>query len=97
VVEITFKMVRETPCGYWIKEFITEHWVSKPSRKRFAYPTQNEAMVNFKARKTRQIGILSRQLERAKIALTYVQNDQPESTRINPLKIRGVLWQKNQY
>jgi len=64
-----FKMVKETPCGWWIEpksDFWNmrgkKRWVSKTARKRFAYPTKEEALVNFKARKRRQIGILKAQL-----------------------------------
>ena len=67
-----YKMLRETACGYWIdtsgygKSY--ETWVSKTSRKRFAYPSKHEAMINFKHRKQRQITLLERNLARSKAA-----------------------------
>jgi hypothetical protein len=76
--ERKFKLLKETPCGYWIlpdwgynypesEEF--KRWVSKVSKKRFAYPTKEEALVSYMARKKRQIEILKSQLKRAEIAL----------------------------
>jgi len=68
-----YEMLRETACGYWIntsgygKSY--ERWVSKTSRKRFAYPTKYEALINFKHRKQRQIKLLEVNLSRAKAAL----------------------------
>lgn len=72
-----FYLIKETPCGYWIgksnNEFTQFHerkrWVSKTSRKRFAYPTKQEAAESFKARKKRQIQILGAQLDVARRAL----------------------------
>jgi len=61
-----YESIRETTCGYWIDD---ERWVSKTSRKRFAYPTKHEAMINFKHRKQRQIKLLKANLSRAEAAL----------------------------
>jgi hypothetical protein len=47
-------------------------WVSNDCRKRFAYPTKAEAMVNFKKRKERHIKILRSQLSRAEDALRAI-------------------------
>lgn len=51
-----FRVLRETPCGFWIREHYTgrERWVSKTSRKRYAYPSIEEAEESFRIRKTRQ-------------------------------------------
>lgn len=68
----TFEVLGETPCGYWIKLFYwgdDKKWVSKVARKRFAYPSEQEAMRSFKARKRRQIEILEGQLNHARQAL----------------------------
>jgi hypothetical protein len=74
VEEWVFYLVRETPCGYWISSSPNyreegmrwygerKRWVSKTSRKRYAYPTRAEAKVSFKARKHRQVGILRNRL-----------------------------------
>ncbi len=76
VRELEFALVRETPNGWWIKNAPGHYgildkpkWVSKTSRKRYAYPTKEEAMANFRARKTRQIEILRYRLDRAIRAL----------------------------
>ncbi len=50
--------------------FENKYWVSKTSRKRFAYPTQMEAIESFIARKQRQIKILTKQCIKAKNAFT---------------------------
>ena len=77
-----YELLRETPKGYWIIDTIWEHhesveiykkWVSKTARKRFAYPTKKEALENFKARKQRQIHILTYQLSDAKKALMLAE------------------------
>ena len=83
-----FKLFKETPAGYWIipeywsvaDEMTTSinerynKWISKTSRKRFAYPTKEEALESFKMRKQRQIPILKAQLECAKEALKVAEN-----------------------
>ena len=52
----------------WGHKSLEMKWVSKTSHKRYAYPTEEQAMVNFKARKKRQIKILTNQLTRARMA-----------------------------
>lgn len=68
-----YELVRGTRCGYWINSPIyrmkKDKWVSKTSRKRFAYPSKEEAMTNFIARKQRQICCLRESMERAKQSL----------------------------
>ena len=63
----TFSLIKETPSGYWItnNKLDGKSWISKHSRKRFAYPTKEEALESFKARKRRQIKIVSAQLRSA--------------------------------
>ena len=79
-----YKLVRETPKGYWIIDDLWHYdeesvetykkWVSKTARKRWAYPTIEEALTSFKARKNRQIRILTHQLKGAKVALKLAEN-----------------------
>lgn len=78
--EWVFTVIKETPCGYWITGYdnsfgvnYRSRWVSKTSRKRFAYPTRKEALVGLKARKIRQIEILSGHLEQAQQALDIAE------------------------
>jgi hypothetical protein len=73
-----FKVIKETPCGYWIKLFYSgddKKWVSKVARKRYAYPYKHEALTSFKARKKRQIEILQAQLSQARTALRWAKPD----------------------
>ena len=80
-----YKLVRETPKGYWIIDDLWDYdeesvetykkWVSKTARKRWAYPTKEEALVSFKARKRRQIRILTYQLSEAKTALKLAEGE----------------------
>lgn len=64
-----FDVISETPCGYWIIWPMEKYWVSKTAKKRFAYPTKEEALRSFRKRKERQISIYSARLKRAKEAL----------------------------
>ena len=72
-----FNVVRTTPKGYWISipYSFKLKWVSSEAKKRFAYPTKEEALQSFRARKRRQVAILSYQLERAKMALNVSEGD----------------------
>ena len=74
---LEFYLIKETAKGYWIKhqwdvkeEY--KRWVSKNGKKRFAYPTKEEALYNFKKRKERQIKILQSLLNNTKMALEQV-------------------------
>lgn len=68
-----FEVLSETPKGYWINiyHFFNDRkmgmkWVSKTGKKRFAYPTKEEALESFRARTSRCIKILTARLEDAK-------------------------------
>jgi len=77
-----YVMLRETPQGYWIisKHYANypksvnsyleklKKWISKTSRKKYAYLTKKQALENFIARKRRQIDHSLYFLNRAKIA-----------------------------
>lgn len=73
----TYNLLRETPKGYWIGYGCLEIgslrsegiWVSKTSRKRFAYPTKEEALDNFIKRNQKRIKILKGQIESCEIAV----------------------------
>jgi hypothetical protein len=80
-----YVLLRETPCGYWIAPkwavnrcSITKEkykkWISKDSKKRFAYPTKKEALQNFEKRKLRQIWWGEYNTERAKSALSELSS-----------------------
>ena len=80
VVQKSFKVIKETTCGYWILWFGSQihlgppaKWVSRTTKKRYAYPTLSEALKSFRARKRRQIQILEAQLGIARTALLFAQ------------------------
>lgn len=70
-----FKMFKETPKGYWIGyggfESLLGHqrWVSKTAKKRYAYPTKEQALLNYIKRTERRIEILESQLWASETAL----------------------------
>lgn len=68
-----FKAIRETPCGYWILDYSRERWVSKDSMRRFAYPTKEEAWVNFVARKNRQLKLLKARMRDVEHTLDIIK------------------------
>lgn len=77
-------LVDETPKGYWIcfgnpvEGMMRSHkrWVSKTTKKRYAYPTKAEAMNNFVLRKKMQKRILKAQLEICQSALELGLSEQ---------------------
>ena len=66
---IEYQLVKETPKGYWIThrswrlQMISPKWISKTSRKRFAYPTKQEALTNYIKRTERRLDILNYQIK----------------------------------
>ena len=78
-----YSLVKETPKGYWISYGDSDFhgfqkWVSKTSRKRFAYPTEKEALNNFIIRTTRRAEILRTQLDACTIALNLAKKKENE-------------------
>lgn len=68
-----YLVVKETTKGYWISRSGFEYgkrWVSKTSRKKYAYPTKEQAWDNFMRRTERRIKILSYQLDFSKASLS---------------------------
>lgn len=72
-----FVLVKETPKGYWIcpkwdhrQEY--KQWVSSGGKNRKAYPTKEEALLNYQRRKERQINILEARLSSARSGLYQV-------------------------
>lgn len=80
-------VVKETPKGYWIRQNIEpfwasdDMWVSKTSRKRFAYPTKEEALESFLIRKRKYLGHLERNLTNTKRLIQLAENLKDESKR----------------
>lgn len=73
VTMLEFDVVKETPRGVWLEMYGTKRFCLKNARKRYACPTQVEAKESFIARKKRQIKILTKQLEHAKLALEMIE------------------------
>ena len=77
----TYNLHKETPKGYWIGYGHPDNgysqgdsrWVSKTAKKRYAYPTKEEALINFIKRTERRVEILSRQINVCKITLKYAE------------------------
>lgn len=83
----TYEVIKETPCGYWISDYkhhdpdkairnkyTWTKWVSKDGKKRYAYPTREEALHSFIIRKHRQIGHAERHLDFAKQSLKQAEH-----------------------
>jgi hypothetical protein len=69
-----FAITKTTPCGFWIGlGWEKKRFVLSSGRKRFAYPTREEALESFIARKKRQIMLVEYRLERSKGALAVAQ------------------------
>jgi len=73
-----YELKKETPCGYWIcleSGYSWKKWISKTSKKRFAYPTKKEAMINLIKRTETRLRILNRQVDLCKSVLYKVRNE----------------------
>lgn len=72
---MTYNLHKETPKGYWIgyghpdEIHGDSRWVSKTTKKRYAYPTKAEAMNNYIKRTERRIKILESHLLKSKYGL----------------------------
>lgn len=69
---LEYQIVKETPRGIWIEEYIgKKRFVNLSARKKFACVSKEDALISFRKRKERQIRILENQLRFAKEALLY--------------------------
>jgi hypothetical protein len=92
-----YDLLKETPKGYWVgygdlgyNKYNWKKWVSKTSKKRFAYPTKEEALVNFTKRTEKRLRILDWQLQVCKISLNIVKNT--DFLNEKPLKFKKTTW-----
>ena len=71
----TYDLLKETEKGYWIgyKGFPFKKWIPKKSKRRYAYPTKEEALKNFITRTKRRVNILQRQIECCKISISLAE------------------------
>lgn len=82
LVLIEFDCYRETPKGYWIWRpalYSKKVWIRKKSKKRYAYPTKEEALSNLVARTKRRISILEYQMKLSKLGLELAELRQSET------------------
>jgi hypothetical protein len=95
-----YKVVKETPQGYWIIADFYSHeqrWVSKNGRSAWAKTTPEAALESFKARKARQIAILEKQLQRAKDAHNIALCDEEMAVGKSSKNYSGMdLWNLEQ-
>jgi hypothetical protein len=74
----THYVAKRTPKGAWITDkfdFRKKRFVLDTGRKRFAYPTKEEAKESFLARKRRQLFILKAQVENVELAVLALKED----------------------
>lgn len=80
----TYNLHKETPKGYWIGHGLNcpdnlrsdSRWVSKTARKRYAYPTKEEALNNFIKRTEKRVKILKWDAWKCEIALKLANKTQ---------------------
>jgi hypothetical protein len=73
--ERIFFVEKETPKGYWIVEqhCAKRRWVSKYGRKRYAYPTKEEALRSLRRRKELHVEYARVNLETAYQGLNLIK------------------------
>lgn len=68
-----YNIIKETEKGFWIHvPGDNRKWVSKTAKKRFAYPTKEEAIIAFKHRKLSHVRHARKNLERAEAELSLI-------------------------
>lgn len=82
VVRRRYRVVKTTPCGVWLD---IGRFVKTSGRKRYAWPTEAEALVSFQARKQRQLYILRAQASRVERALAIAARRTAEVLEPTPL------------
>lgn len=76
-----YPVTRFTPTGCYVKLYgYIEKWVSLTHRKRFAYPSKQEALDNLVARRKRWLKILKAQLETCEAELKVALRQQARET-----------------
>ena len=77
-----FPIIKRTPKGVWIDVWGLKKFVLLSGRKRFAWPTKEEALFSFQKRKEAQIRILTSQLKTAEEGLRLSQLTMKEITSL---------------
>lgn len=92
-----YDLLKETPKGYWIGYgslnealrnnkkgvYYWKKWVSKTSRKRFAYPTKDEAIENYIKRTEKRLKILEWQVMECRVGLDLAKAKKDEILNAN--------------
>ena len=70
-----YDLIKETSKGYWIgyEEVSFKKWIPKISKKRYAYPTKEEALRNFILRTEKRIKILQREVACCNTAISLAK------------------------
>lgn len=83
IILLEFETIRETPNGYWIKiNRFKEKFVLKDSRKRYAYPTKQEAFESFRIRTIKSWHYASRDVNNAKVFIDLINNHELNTNTI---------------
>lgn len=85
-----YNLHKETPKGYWIgygslrEGQLRSHskWVSKTGKKRYAYPTREEALVNYIKRCEIRTAILSTQLSDMHHILRMIEKEKEKNNSL---------------
>lgn len=75
-----FEVIKFTPKGAWIDVYGRRKFILTEAHRRWAHPTIYEAQNSYRARKSRQVKLLTRQLAEAKEWLTCAKADNFELT-----------------
>lgn len=77
-----YPVIRGTRCGVVLELYAGRTtWVKRGGKKRWAYPTREQAIESFRARKKRLIEICRYRIEEAEAALAASIIDQEEARR----------------
>ena len=92
LIEQVFHVTKRTAKGVWIEKETNEpgflnyperpRFVLNSAKKRYAYPSKDEAIISLFARKRAQIRILKSQLVRSQRELSFLE-DLPENQKLN--------------
>jgi len=90
----TLFVTAETPKGVWVgySHGSKDYWVSNTAKKRFAHPTKEEALENYRHRKKAYVRHSENRLRRARedLELFYEEKIKHERTALENTH-RGVL------
>jgi len=71
-----FVVLKVTKCGKWVRDYGgNRRFILDTARKRFAHDTLEDALASFRARRQRQIGILTARLRAAEEELALAKAD----------------------